>query len=151
MRGFRHVSRWAPPLSSSGRPRSSNNLFGDIFRCKDQVDAAAGNCTLGHVWLCGRVEFLRDGNAARFFDSAQCRRPIAIIAGDNNRDQLAVPVLRYQPANGSVAGYRHRARQRNRLHIPRESLLHLVSFSFATVRSLLGRPHGFRRCDPDAP
>ena len=41
----------------------------------------------------GGLELLGDGDAARLFDAAQRRRPIAVIARDDDGDQLAVPML----------------------------------------------------------
>jgi len=47
----------------------------------------------GHIRLGGCLKLLRNGDAARFVYAAQRRRPVAVIAGDNDRDEFAVPVL----------------------------------------------------------
>jgi hypothetical protein len=43
--------------------------------------------------LAGCLKLLRNGNAACFLDAAKRRRAVAIITGDNDRDNLAGPIL----------------------------------------------------------
>ena len=74
--------------------RDAYNFLSDILRRKNKIYTPACYCARGHVWLPGRVELLRDGNASHFFYAAQRRCPITIITGDNDSDKFAVPVLR---------------------------------------------------------
>jgi hypothetical protein len=48
---------------------------------------------LSDTRLRGCLKLLRNGDAARFLYAAQRRRPVAVIAGDIDRDQFVVPVL----------------------------------------------------------
>ena len=93
--------------------RNFYNLFSNLFRRKNEINAPAGNCALGHVRLRGGIQLLRDRDSACFLDAAQRRRSIAIIAGDNDSDQFAVPVLRQRPQKnrnhvGPSPGLRYR-------------------------------------------
>lgn len=77
----------------SGAPRDAYYLPGDIFRRKNEVYASAFYRTFRHIRLLGRIELLRDGNAADVFYAAQRRCSIAVEAGDDHGDDLAVPIF----------------------------------------------------------
>ena len=70
-----------------------DDFMSDILRGENKIDTPARDCAFRHVWLPGRVELLRYGNASHFFDAAQRCRAIAIVAGDNDSDKCAAPVL----------------------------------------------------------
>ena len=62
------------PCQRDFSSRNSHNFFRDIF------------------WLTRRTKLLRDSNPPYFFDVAQCCCPVAIIARNNDRNKLVVPV-----------------------------------------------------------
>ena len=71
----------------------SNDLFRNIFRRQNEIDAAAGNGMLRHVELDGGGQLLGDRDAAHLLDSAQRCGAVAVVAGNDHGDQLAVPEL----------------------------------------------------------
>jgi hypothetical protein len=73
---------------------NADDCASNIFGRKHIVDEARVYRAFRHIWMRGGFRFLRDGDAARLFDTAQGRRPIAIIAGNNDGDNLTVPVFR---------------------------------------------------------
>ena len=73
--------------------RNADNFLSDILRRKNKVYTSARYRASRHIWLPGCVELLRDGDAPHFLYAAQRRCPIAIIAGDNDSDEFAAPVL----------------------------------------------------------
>jgi len=74
--------------------RNPYNFLSDILRRKNKIYTPACYCALRHIWLPGRVGLLRDGNAPHVLYAAQCCCTITVIAGDNDCDKFAVPVLR---------------------------------------------------------
>ena len=77
-----------------GRVRNTDNFPRDILRRKNEIDTPAGDRALRHIRVLRRVEFLCNGNAANFFYAAERRGPVPVIAGNDDGDQLAAPVLR---------------------------------------------------------
>jgi hypothetical protein len=75
------------------RVRNSYYFLSNFLRRKNKIYTPAGYCALGHIWLPGCFELLRDRNSPHFPYAAQRRCPIAIIARDNDSNDLAVPVL----------------------------------------------------------
>ena len=72
--------------------RNSHNFSRDILGGKDKIDAPGRYRAFGHIRLRGCLKLLCNGDAARFLYAAQRRCAVAVIAGDNDRDQFAVPV-----------------------------------------------------------
>jgi hypothetical protein len=70
--------------SSSGARAQFLQVRGQYFQVKEQNLYIR----LGHIWLHGCVELLRDGDAADFFYAAQSCCTITIEARDNDSDKL---------------------------------------------------------------
>ena len=73
--------------------RNPRYCTGDVLGRQDEIHKPAGDRALGHVRLPRCVGLLRNGDAANVLDSTERRCPIAVITGDNDSDQFAVPVL----------------------------------------------------------
>src|SRR5450759_688706 len=71
---------------------NGSNFGRDLFGREDEVDTAARNGRSGHVGMRGCLGQLRDSDAPDVADATQRVRPIAVVAGDDDGDQLAVPV-----------------------------------------------------------
>ncbi len=72
----------------------ASDLFSDILRRQNEIDAPTGNGAPRHFGLQGRTQFLRDRDATHVPDAAKCLRTIPIVAGDDHGEQLPAPVLR---------------------------------------------------------
>ena len=81
-------------IFSLGRARNPHNFSSDLIGGKNKIDAPGCYCARGHIRHPGCIKFLRDRCAADFSYGAQRCRPVTVIARDNDRDQLALPVLR---------------------------------------------------------
>ncbi len=64
-----------------------------IFRGHDEVDAASGVGGFWHFGGFGGVKPLGDGGAAGIADFAERVRTVIAIAGNDDSDQLALPIL----------------------------------------------------------
>src|SRR6202011_6406835 len=74
--------------------RNSYKFSGNMLGRKNKIYTSACYRALGHIWLHGCVELLRDSDAADFFYAAQSCCTINIEARDNDSDKFSVPVLR---------------------------------------------------------
>jgi hypothetical protein len=75
---------------SVGNP---NYLPGNFLWGQDEIYEPAFNRTFWHIRLASGLRFLCQGYTPNFFDAAQCRSAIAIIARHYHRDNLAVPMF----------------------------------------------------------
>jgi len=73
--------------------RNSDNFPRDILGRENKIDTPAGYRGPRHVRVRRRIEFLGDGYAADVFYAAERRGSVPVIARNDDRDQLAVPVL----------------------------------------------------------
>ena len=73
---------------------NSHNLLSDVLRRKNEIDAPACYGAPGHIRVGGSLRLLCNGDAPNFPYAAQRRCPVAIVAGDDDGDKFAVPMLR---------------------------------------------------------
>ena len=69
------------------------NFYRNFLWRKYEIDAAAIDCALRHVWLNGRIELLGDRDATNILDAAKGCGSISIVARNDDRNELTRPVL----------------------------------------------------------
>jgi len=75
-----------------------DDLLSDILGRQNIVDPSARYCASEHVGMVGRIELLRDGDAAGRFDLAERSCSTAMVAGDGDGEPLSTRRL----SNGDI-------------------------------------------------